>query len=506
VIPRPNKPYLFRIPIAYAGPDSGKANRSMLCTFKAFLVVALTLATAPALARPAPDSFADLADKLLPTVVNISTSQTLKAANPKLSLPDIPPGSPLEDLFKDFLQNNRALPRHVTSLGSGFIIDPSGYVITNNHVIADADQITVTLNDGTSLPAKLVGRDEKTDLALLKVKPAKPLPATKLGDSDHARVGDWVIAIGNPFGLGSTVTAGIVSARNRDINAGPYDDFIQTDAPINRGNSGGPLFDMDGNVVGVNSAIFSPTGGSVGIGFSIPSNLVKDIVGQLKQYGAARRGWVGVSIQQITPEIAQGMGLPSSAGALISGVDTNGPAAKAGLKNGDVVLAFDNKPILDNRALPRIVADTPAGKTVNVQVLRGGKKQVVKLTVAKLQDQEKRKPQAKPALASQPKPKSKIAQLGLSLAALDQETRGQFKVPVDVRGVLVTDVDPDSAAADKNLRPGDVIVEVQNQAVRTPDDIAKKIEADMKSGRKLEMLLVNRGGQMTFIALPLTGG
>jgi serine protease Do len=478
----------------------------MLRTFKAFLVVALTLAAAPALARPAPDSFADLADKLLPTVVNISTSQTLKAANPKLSLPDIPPGSPLEDLFKDFLQNNRALPRHVTSLGSGFIIDPSGYVITNNHVIADADQITVTLNDGTSLPAKLVGRDEKTDLALLKVKPAKPLPATKLGDSDHARVGDWVIAIGNPFGLGSTVTAGIVSARNRDINAGPYDDFIQTDAPINRGNSGGPLFDMDGNVVGVNSAIFSPTGGSVGIGFSIPSNLVKDIVGQLKQYGAARRGWVGVSIQQITPEIAQGMGLPSSAGALISGVDNNGPAAKAGLKYGDVVLAFDNKPILDNRALPRIVADTPAGKTVNVQVLRGGKKQVVKLTVAKLQDQEKRKPQAKPAQAPQPKPKSKIAQLGLSLAALDQETRGQFKVPVDVRGVLVTDVDPDSAAADKNLRPGDVIVEVQNQAVRTPDDIAKKIEADMKSGRRLEMLLVNRGGQMTFIALPLTGG
>src|SRR6185437_9799112 len=294
------------------------------------------------------------------------------------------------------------------------------------------------------------------------------------------------------------------SARNRDINAGPYDDFIQTDAPINRGNSGGPLFDMDGNVVGVNSAIFSPTGGSVGIGFSIPSNLVKDIVGQLKQYGAARRGWVGVSIQQITPEIAKGMGLPSSAGALISGVDNNGPAAKAGLKNGDVVLAFDNKPILDNRALPRIVADTPAGKTVNVQVLRGGKKQVVKLTVAKLQDQEKRKPQAKPAQA--PQPKSKIAQLGLSLAALDQETRGQFKVPGDVRGVLVTDVDPDSAAADKNLRPGDVIVEVQNQAVRTPDDIAKKIEADMKSGRKLEMLLVNRGGQMTFIALPLTGG
>lgn len=465
----------------------------------------LAVFAAPAFARPAPDSFADLAEKLLPTVVNISTSQTLKAANPKLSLPDLPPGSPLEDLFKDFLENNRALPRHVTSLGSGFIIDPNGYVVTNNHVIADADQITVTLNDGTTLPAKLVGRDEKTDLALLKVKPSKPLPYSKLGDSDHARVGDWVIAIGNPFGLGSTVTAGIISARNRDINAGPYDDFIQTDAPINRGNSGGPLFDMDGNVVGVNSAIFSPTGGSVGIGFSIPSNLARDIIGQLKKYGAARRGWVGVSIQRITPEIAQGMGLPGSAGALVSSVDAGGPAAKAGLKNGDVIITFDNKQIHDNRELPRIVADTPAGKTVEVEILRAGKKQKVKLTVAKLQDQEKRKPAPKTTQAPQPKPKSKVAQLGLSLAAIDAESRNQYQIPGDVHGVLITNVDPDSAAADKNLRPGDIIVEVQNQSVRTPEEVSKKVEADAKSGRKLEMLLVNRRGQMTFIALPLTG-
>ncbi len=505
VIPRRNLPYLFLFPFAYAGADSRQTNGSVVRTLKPVVVVLLAILAVPAVARPAPDSFADLADKLLPTVVNISTSQTLKAAGPKLSLPDLPPGSPLEDLFKDFLQNNRALPRHVTSLGSGFIIDPTGYVITNNHVIADADQITVTLNDGTSLPARLVGRDEKTDLALLKVKPARPLPATRLGDSDRARVGDWVIAIGNPFGLGSTVTAGIISARNRDINAGPYDDFIQTDAPINRGNSGGPLFDMDGNVVGVNSAIFSPTGGSVGIGFSIPSNLVKVIVGQLKQYGAARRGWVGVSIQQITPEIAQGMGLPSSAGALISGVDAGGPAAKAGLKNGDVVIAFDNKQIQDNRVLPRIVADTPAGKTVNVEILRDGRKQSVKLTVARLQDQDKRKAPPKVAQAPQPKPKSKVAQLGLSLAAIDADGRNQYKIPGDVHGVLVTDVDPDSAAADKNLRPGDIIVEVQNQAVRTPDDVAKKVEADAKAGRKFEMLLVNRGGQMTFVALPLTG-
>ncbi|MBN9556011.1 MAG: trypsin-like peptidase domain-containing protein, partial [Alphaproteobacteria bacterium] len=268
----------------------------ILCVLFAAL---LPLAAGPAAqARPAPDSFADLAGQLLPTVVNISTTQTLKAQKPQLSLPDVPPGSPLQDLFKDFLQNNRGLPRHVTSLGSGFIIDPSGLIVTNNHVIEGADQITVTLNDGITLPAKLIGRDDKTDLALLKVKPSKPLPAAKFGNSDKARVGDWVMAIGNPFGLGSTVTAGIVSARNRDINAGPYDDFIQTDAPINRGNSGGPLFDMDGTVIGVNSAIFSPTGGSVGIGFSIPANLAKDVIGQLRQFGTTHRGWIGVRIQQ----------------------------------------------------------------------------------------------------------------------------------------------------------------------------------------------------------------
>ena len=249
----------------------------------------LALGLSQAAARPAPDSFADLAAKLLPTVVNIATSQTLKAP-PRLSLPDVPPGSPLEDLFKNFLGPNGDRPRHVTSLGSGFIIDPAGYIVTNNHVIENSDQITVTLNDGTTLPAKIVGRDIKTDLALLKVTTRKPLPATHFGDSDKARIGDWVMAIGDPFGLGSTVTAGIVSARNRDINAGPYDDFIQTDAPINRGNSGGPLFDMDGNVIGINSAIFSPSGGSVGIGFAIPSNLARDVLAQLRQYrrGAAR--------------------------------------------------------------------------------------------------------------------------------------------------------------------------------------------------------------------------
>jgi len=346
------------------------------------------VASAPAIVpvRGAPATFADLAARLLPMVVNIATTETLKAIAPAPGMPNIPPGSPLADLFKDFLGPGRAAPRHVTSLGSGFIIDPTGYIVTNNHVIADADQISVTLNDGTTLPAKLIGRDEKTDLALLKVSSRKPLPSAKFGDSDHARIGDWVIAIGNPFGLGSTVTAGIVSARNRDIEAGPYDDFIQTDAPINRGNSGGPLFDMDGNVVGVNSAIYSPSGGSVGIAFSIPSNLAREVTGQLRQFGQARRGWIGVRIQQVTADLAEGLGLPGTSGALIANVSPGGPAARGGIQNGDFITTFDGKTISDSRALSRVVADTPINKSVGVELVRKGRKMNVRVTVLRLNE------------------------------------------------------------------------------------------------------------------------
>jgi serine protease Do len=458
----------------------------------------------PGFARPAPDSFADLADKLLPTVVNIATSQTLKQAAPQTGLPDVPPGSPLADLFKNFLGPQRAQPRHVTSLGTGFIVDPSGLIVTNNHVIEDAEHITATLNDGTVLPAKLIGRDEKTDLALLKVTAAKPLPAARFGDSDHARIGDWVIAIGNPFGLGSTVTAGIVSARNRDINAGPYDEFIQTDAPINRGNSGGPLFNTDGDVIGVNSAIYSPSGGSVGIGFSIPSNLVRSVVAQLRQYGVAKRGWIGVRIQAVTDDLAEGLGLPAKTGALITDVTPKGPAAKAGIVNGDLVTGFDGKPVGDSRALPRIVADTPIGKTVPVDILRKGKKQTVRLTVLKLEDEKPMRAVAKtPPPAPQVKSKSRISQLGLSLAAVDGDARTQFKLAGNVHGVVVTDVAPESPAAEKNLRPGDVIVQVQSQNVRTPDDVARLVDADAKAGKKVELMLVNRGGDLTYVALKL---
>jgi serine protease Do len=466
----------------------------------AVLVLSVLAAPVPLAARPAPDSFADLAGKLLPSVVNISTSQTLKAP-PQGTMPDLPPGSPLEDLFKNFLGPKSSAPRHVTSLGSGFVIDPSGYIVTNNHVIEDSEQITVSLQDGTQLPAKVIGRDTKTDLALLKVTPKKPLPATHFGDSDKARIGDWVIAIGDPFGIGSTVTAGIVSARNRNINAGPYDDFIQTDAPINRGNSGGPLFDMDGNVIGINSQIYTPSGGSVGIGFAIPANLAREVIGQLRQFGVARRGWIGVRIQQVTQEIAEGLGLPTTQGALVSDVTKDGPAAKAGLINGDLITGFDGKPVPDDRALPRIVADTPVGKTVKIDVLRKGKKQTMQITVQKLADDNK--PDKPVKAPPPPKNQSKLSQLGLSLGVLDQGARAKFKIGGGVQGVVVSSVDPGSSAAEKNLRPGDVIVEVAGQAVKTPDDVSRKIDGDLKAGKKVELLLINREGDLTYVGLRL---
>jgi len=471
-----------------------------LFALSAFLVLA-TPGLTPSWARPAPDSFADLVIKLLPTVVNISTSQTLKAPPPS-AMPQLPPGSPLEDLFKNFLGPNSNRPRHVTSLGSGFIIDPSGYVVTNNHVIEDSDQITVSLQDGTSLPARVVGRDPKTDLALLKVSPKKPLPAAHFGDSDHARIGDWVVAIGDPFGIGSTVTAGIVSARNRNINSGDYDDFIQTDAPINRGNSGGPLFDVDGNVIGINSQIYTPTGGSVGIGFAIPSNLARQVVNQLRQFGVARRGWIGVRIQQVTAEIAEGLNLPTTQGALVSGVTGGGPAAKAGLTNGDLVTGFDGKPVNDDRALPRIVADTPIGKTVNIDVLRKGRKQTLKITVQRLADDAK---PGKPGKALPPpvKSQSKLSQLGLSLGMLDAPARAKFKIGAGIQGVVVTSVEGGSPAGEKNLRSGDVIVEVGGQAVKSPDDVAKRVDADAKAGKKSALLLVNRDGDLQYLGLRL---
>ena len=334
-------------------------------------------------AGTAPNSFADLAERLLPTVVNIATTQTVESNR----------GEEFEEFFKEFFERRGGQPppqekRRASALGSGFIIDASGYIVTNHHVIADADEITVRLHDDTLLEAELVGSDEKTDLALLKVKSDEPLPATSWGVSEKTRIGDWVVAIGNPFGLGGTVTAGIVSARQRDINSGPYDDFIQTDAAINRGNSGGPMFNLDGDVIGVNTAIFSPSGGSIGIGFAIPSDIAKNIVAQLREHGEVRRGWLGVRIQTVTEELAEGLRLDGAYGALVASVTEGGPAEKAGIAGGDVILQFNGRTVPDMRKLPRMVAETPIGREVDVVVWRKGAEIVVKVVLGELDDEQ----------------------------------------------------------------------------------------------------------------------
>ena len=464
--------------------------------------------TAPVVAVPPavaarPQGYADLAERLLPMVVNISTTQTLKRpAAENNPAPQAPEGSPLDDFFKDFMDRGNR-PRRVQSLGSGFVIDPAGYIVTNNHVIEGADEITVILSDGTSLPATLIGRDDKTDLAVLKVNSKQPLNVAKWGDSDKARVGDLVMAIGDPFGLGGTVTTGIVSARNRDINSGPYDDFIQTDAPINKGNSGGPLFNMDGEIIGINSAIYSPSGGSVGIGFAIPANSAKNVVAQLKSTGKIQRGWIGIRIQQVSDDIAQSVGLSKPQGALIAGMTDKGPASKAGVQNGDVVLAFDGKPVADNRTLPRLVADAQVGKTVNIEVLRKGQHKVLPITVQRLVEDEKvasaDKP-AKPGAAAKP---PVTINLGMTLAPVSPDARRRYHLDAKVAGVVVTDVDADSPAGQKNIRAGDVITEVAQQKVISPDDVSAKLDAERKAGHKVVLLQVSRGGELTFIGIRL---
>ncbi|HBK07351.1 MAG TPA: serine protease [Acetobacteraceae bacterium] len=470
----------------------------------------------PAIARSAPDSFADLAAKLLPAVVNVSSTQTITAKNgPNMGpeMPAFPPGSPFEQFFKDFLNRNRPggggggdnqpAPRRAQSLGSGFIVDPAGYVVTNNHVIEGADEVSVTLQDGTTLKATIVGRDESGDLALLKVKSDKPLPTVDFGDSSQSRVGDWVLAIGNPFGLGGTVTAGIVSARGRDIHQGQYDDFIQTDAAINRGNSGGPLFNMDGQVIGINTAIFSPSGGSIGIGFSIPANMAKNIIGQLKEFGHPRRGWLGVKIQQVTPEIAESLGLKDSNGAMVAGVTDGGPAEKAKIRGGDIILKFDNHDVKEMHNLPRIVADSEVGKEVPVVVWRDGKEITVQTTLAErpADEQLASTDAGKPADTTKP---TDIAGLGIKVAPISQELKDKFQLQDSQKGVVITDISPNTPAADRGLKPGDVILEVQQTQVTAPADIQKQVDAARKADRKNVLMLIQREGGVQYVPLALT--
>ncbi|WP_417686115.1 DegQ family serine endoprotease [Roseibium sp.] len=450
-----------------------------------------------------PVSVADLAEQLADAVVNISTSQTVKGER-SVPMPQVPDGSPFQEFFEEFFnRQNRGedRPRRVQSLGSGFVVDGvEGIIITNNHVIEGADEITANFNDGTKLKAELIGTDEKTDIAVLKVTPDKPLKAVSFGDSDAIRVGDWVMAIGNPFGLGGTVTVGIVSARNRDINSGPYDNFIQTDASINRGNSGGPLFDMDGNVIGINTAIISPSGGSIGIGFAIPAKTATRVISQLREFGETRRGWLGVRIQEVTDEIAESLGMDEAMGALIAGVNDDGPAAEAKIEPGDVILEFDGRPVETMRELPRMVAETAIGTAVDVVVLRKGEKVTLKVTLGRLEEaaaEDGDKDKGDDQTTDTP---SDTEVLGMILAELDDAARQEFGISEDVTGVVVKQVAPGSSAEEKRVQAGDVIKEVAQEPVATPDDVIEQVEKLKEDGRRSALLLLsNPTGELRFV-------
>ena len=467
------------------------------------------LATAPARAHGLPESFADLAESVTSAVVNISATQVVE--DKKVEFPKAPPGAPFDEMFEEFLKRHRqqngegeGRSHKSSSLGSGFVIDASGIIITNNHVIAEANNIEVIFTDGSKLKAEVIGKDAKVDVAVLRVKPAKPLAAVKFGNSDKSRVGDWVLAVGNPFGLGGTVTAGIVSATKRNIDSGPYDNYLQTDAAINKGNSGGPLFNMAGEVIGINTAILSPSGGSIGIGFATPANTVLPIIDQLEKFGETRRGWLGVRIQNVDDSIAESLNIGKARGALIAGIDPKGPAGPAGLKAGDVIVKFDGKDVPDARELPKIVAMTPVGKEVDVGVLRDGKEVIKKITLGRLEDGETKLAKAE-KVEKPPAPAPKLRIMGLELSQLDDAARAQFQIKESVKvGALISKVDPDSVAAERRLTPGDVIVEVNQQPVAVAEDVVKQTKALKADGRKTALLLVsNPQGQVRFVALGL---
>ncbi len=472
-----------------------------------------TPSAAPSATAAGPASVAPLAKRLSNAVVNIATSQTVKGPQ-GVPLPKVPKGSPFEDFFEDFFNKRGGVPRgdrKVSSLGSGFVIDgKEGLIVTNNHVIDGAEEIIINFHDGTKLKVdKVLGKDTKADLALLKVSPKTPLVDVKFGSSAEIEVGDWVLAIGNPFGLGGSVSVGIVSAKSRDINSGPYDDYLQTDAAINKGNSGGPLFNMKGEVVGVNTAIISPTGGSIGIGFAVPSDTVAAVVDQLKEFGETRRGWLGVKIQTVTDDIAETLGVPENTGALISAVTPASPAAKGGLEAGDVILKFDGKDVTTMRGLPKIVAQTPIGKAVDVEVLRRGSRKTVQVAVGRLEEEDF------PSTIGEKSPDDKkdgdapaapvgVTVMGLKLAPLTEASRKKYGIDAKINGVIVEDVDGQSSAGQKGIKEGDVIVEAGQDPMAKPEDLARSIDKVRQAGRKAVLLRVEDGkGDLRFVAVPL---
>ncbi len=471
--------------------------------------VAQASATAPvpvqgsAAARASTDQFADVVERVKGAVVNVSVTERLAKAhgNPRMMIPEYGPGA---ELFRRFFGEKgmpdfgEAMPREVQGQGSGFIVDPAGYIVTNHHVIDGAQEITVSLADGSKHKARVQGWDDKTDIAVLKIDADKPLPHVQFGDSDAIRIGEWVLAVGNPFGLGGTVTAGIVSARGRDIQSGPYDDYLQVDAPINRGNSGGPLFDTTGRVVGINTAIFSPSGGNVGIGFAIPASVAASVVDQLRTAGHIERGWLGVMLQPVSAEIAEGLGLAAEGGSLVANVEADSPAAKAGLKPGDVVLAVNGRPLESVKALARAVADTRPGTTLTLQVSREQKTRDLQVVIGT-------PPGAgQVAAAAEAADAGPAPRLGLALAPLTAETRAQYGIEQGREGVIVARVEQDSPAAKAGIRPGSLISMVGQRLVSAPKDVVEAVAAAAAEKRTSVLLLVEVDGEKAFVPVRFT--
>ncbi|WP_367575562.1 Do family serine endopeptidase [Aliisedimentitalea sp. MJ-SS2] len=465
-------------------------------------MAAMVLLVQAVSAKAQPESFADLADKVSTSVVNITTSTVVaQGTGPG---PMVPEGSPFEDFFREFQDRNREngdRPRRSSALGSGFVISEDGYIVTNNHVIESADEIIIEFFEGAELEAKVIGTDPNTDIALLKVEADAPLDFVNFGDSDTARMGDWVMAMGNPLGQGFSVSAGIVSQRGRALS-GAYDDYIQTDAAINRGNSGGPLFNMAGEVIGVNTAILSPNGGSIGIGFSMASNVVTKVVDQLKEFGETRRGWLGVRIQDVTEDVAEAIGLEEVAGALVTDVP-DGPAKDAGMKSGDVIMSFDGQDVKDTRGLVRQVGNTSVGKAVRVVVFREGKTQTLKVTLGRREEAEGAVPAAMPGDKPDEKAPVEKEVLGMKLSPLTDELREQLDLDGKAEGLVVRDLGEMSEAYEKGLRAGDLITEAGQQKVKTAADLEARIADAKEAGRKSLLLLVRRAGDPRFVALSL---
>lgn len=475
--------------------------RNLRALWLTALTIALLMAQA-IVAQARPESFADLAEKISPAVVNITTSTVVaQGTGPS---PIVPEGSPFEDFFREFRDRNGQgdRPRRTSALGSGFVISEDGYVVTNNHVIESADEIIIEFYSGAELEAKVIGTDPKTDIALLKVETDVPLAFVSFGDSDTARVGDWVMAMGNPLGQGFSVSAGIVSARNRALS-GTYDDYIQTDAAINRGNSGGPLFNLDGNVIGVNTAILSPNGGSIGIGFSMASNVVTRVVGQLQEYGETRRGWLGVRIQDVTDDVAEAIGLEKTAGAMVTDVP-EGPAKEGGMLAGDVIMSFDGHDVADTRGLVRRVGNSEVGKAVRVVVFRDGKTQTLKITLGRREAAEGAIPAVQQGEdgSAMDEPTEKVV-LDLTLSPLNDELRSQLALSETATGLVVKDVDTLSEAYEKGMRAGDLITEAGQQKLIGISDLEDRIAEATEAGRKSLLLLVRRAGEPRFVALTI---